>query len=79
MQVIEGIATSRAGPIGFFPVWVRQRNSPWQLGDRPEFPYELHDRGVRVIGRGLWYISAAHTKKDVDDAIAAAADVLKEL
>lgn len=39
----------------------------------------LHDRGVRVIGRGLWYISAAHTEKDIDQAIEAATDVLREL
>lgn len=39
----------------------------------------LHDRGIRVIGRGLWYLSAAHTEKDVDKAIQTAADVLKEL
>jgi len=39
----------------------------------------LHDRGIRVIGRGLWYVSAAHTEKDVDKAIQTAADVLKEL
>lgn len=39
----------------------------------------LHDRGIRVIGRGLWYVSAAHTEKDVDKAIQTAADVFKEL
>lgn len=44
-----------------------------------QFIAGLHDRGVRVIGRGLWYISAAHTEKDVDKAIQTAADVLKEL
>ena len=39
----------------------------------------LHDRGVRVIGRGLWYISAVHTEEDIDQAITAAADVLKSI
>lgn len=39
----------------------------------------LHDRGVRVIGRGLWYISAVHTEADIDHAIAAAADVLNAM
>ena len=39
----------------------------------------LHDRGVRVIGRGLWYISAVHTDADIDYAIAAATDVLKSI
>lgn len=29
----------------------------------------LHQEGIRVIGRGLWYISAAHTEEDIDHAI----------
>ncbi len=37
----------------------------------------LHDRGVRVIGRGLWYISAVHTESEIDHAIAVAAEVMK--
>ena len=36
----------------------------------------MHDRGVRVIGRGLWYISAAHTEEDIDHAIKTAREVL---
>jgi len=36
----------------------------------------MHDRGVRVIGRGLWYIGAAHTQADVDLAINTAREVL---
>jgi len=39
----------------------------------------LHDRGVRVIGRGLWYISAAHTGEDIDHAINIAGEVLGTL
>ncbi|GGG79674.1 glutamate-1-semialdehyde 2,1-aminomutase [Parapedobacter pyrenivorans] len=39
----------------------------------------LHDEGIRVIGRGLWYISAAHTEADIADAIAASARVLARL
>lgn len=44
-----------------------------------QFIAGLHDRGLRVIGRGLWYISAVHTEKDIDQAIKTAADVLREL
>lgn len=43
--------------------------------DRPayaRFAAALQDRGVRVIGRGLWYVSAAHTEEDVDLAVEAA-------
>ncbi len=36
----------------------------------------LHNRGIRVIGRGLWYISAAHTEADIDHAIETSKEVL---
>jgi len=39
----------------------------------------MHDSGLRVIGRGLWYISAVHTEEDVKKAISIAAKVLKTL
>ncbi|WP_353124412.1 aspartate aminotransferase family protein [Parapedobacter pyrenivorans] len=39
----------------------------------------LHDLGIRVIGRGLWYISAVHTEDDIEHAIAKAKDVLKAM
>ncbi|NGM64950.1 aspartate aminotransferase family protein [Sphingobacterium sp. SGR-19] len=43
------------------------------------FVARLHDRGIRVIGRGLWYISAVHTEDDIDQAIEISETVLKEL
>ena len=39
----------------------------------------MHDAGVRIIGRGLWYISAAHTQQDIDQALDAARMVLKNI
>lgn len=36
----------------------------------------MQDRGVRIIGRGLWYISAAHTEDDVAVALEAGEKVL---
>jgi len=39
----------------------------------------LHNEGIRVIGRGLWYISAVHTEEDINVAIAAAERVLTEM
>jgi glutamate-1-semialdehyde 2,1-aminomutase len=39
----------------------------------------MHDNGVRIIGRGLWYISAAHTEKDVQFAIEKAEKVFKKI
>lgn len=39
----------------------------------------MHDRGVRIIGRGLWYISAVHTEEHVEHALAVAKEVLQEM
>ncbi|HMR18726.1 MAG TPA: aspartate aminotransferase family protein, partial [Sphingobacterium sp.] len=44
-----------------------------------QFIAGLHDRGIRVIGRGLWYISAVHTEEDIDKAIEVGSAVLKEI
>lgn len=43
------------------------------------FAKGMLDRGVRVIGRGIWYISAAHTQADIDETIGAAREVLGEM
>lgn len=50
--------------------------------DKPKlaaFISAMHDRKIRIIGRGLWYISAAHTDEDIDHAIDAAEEVLSEM
>lgn len=39
----------------------------------------MQDRGIRLIGRGLWYISGAHTEADIDTAIKTSSEVLKSL
>lgn len=44
-----------------------------------KFISRMHDNGVRIIGRGLWYISAAHTEGDIQFAIDKAAKVLKTI
>ncbi len=43
------------------------------------FISQLHDEGIRVIGRGLWYISAATRMEDVEKALRAADIVLSKL
>lgn len=48
-------------------------------GKLSQFISGMHDRNIRIIGRGLWYISAAHTEQDIDHAIEISADVLKNL
>lgn len=43
------------------------------------FIAKLHDKGIRVIGRGLWYISAATDESDVQRALQAVEEVFVEL
>lgn len=43
------------------------------------FISKLHDKGIRVIGRGLWYISAATTIEDVKFALNAVDEVFQEM
>lgn len=44
-----------------------------------QFIQGMQEQGIRLIGRGLWYISAVHTEADIDQAIAAAKVVLQEM
>jgi glutamate-1-semialdehyde 2,1-aminomutase len=41
------------------------------------FVQEMQERGIRLIGRGLWYLSAAHTEAEIDQALSAARDSLR--
>ena len=43
------------------------------------FVWGMQERDIRLIGRGLWYVSAAHTDPDIETAIAAARDVLHDI
>ncbi|SDD11397.1 aspartate aminotransferase family protein [Niabella drilacis] len=50
--------------------------------DKPRlsrFIAAMHDRNIRIIGRGLWYISAVHTEEEIDEAIQVANEVLAAL
>ena len=44
-----------------------------------KFVAGMHDRGIRVIGRGLWYISVVHTAEDIDYAVNTAAEVFSNI
>jgi len=37
----------------------------------------LKQQGIRIISRGLWYLSVAHTEREIDAAVAAADRVLE--
>lgn len=39
----------------------------------------LMDRGVNVVPRGLWFLSAAHTEQDVDETVAIFAEAIQAL
>jgi glutamate-1-semialdehyde 2,1-aminomutase len=39
----------------------------------------MQERGIRIIGRGLWYISNAHTEADIQRAIETAREVLQQM
>ncbi len=42
------------------------------------FVLSMQQRGIRLIGRGLWYLSAAHTEAEIDHAVAMAREVLSD-
>ena len=44
-----------------------------------QFVAGMQNRGIRLIGRGLVYISAAHSNDDIDAAVAATREVLAEM
>jgi len=49
--------------------------------DRPRYTLfctKMLERGVRLIGRGLWYVSAAHSEADLEQALEAAEGALRE-
>jgi glutamate-1-semialdehyde 2,1-aminomutase len=39
----------------------------------------MRERGIRLIGRGIWYVSAAHTQEDIEKCILAARQTLAEM
>ena len=44
-----------------------------------KFISAMHDERIRIIGRGLWYISTAHTEADIDHAIEVSKRVLSTM
>ncbi len=44
-----------------------------------QFMFGLLQEGIRVLGRGLWYVSLAHDREDIDRAIDAADKVLGQM
>ena len=44
-----------------------------------KFVAGLHDKGIRIIGRGLWYISTVHTDTEIEKTLEIAEEVLDGL
>lgn len=44
-----------------------------------DFTVAMLERGVRLIGRGIWYVSAAHTHADVERTLDAVEGALQEI
>jgi glutamate-1-semialdehyde 2,1-aminomutase len=44
-----------------------------------KFVAGMHNEGIRIIGRGLWYISAVHIEKDIELALEKAEKVISEM
>jgi glutamate-1-semialdehyde 2,1-aminomutase len=49
----------------------------YDKGKFARFVAGMQDRNIRLIGRGLWYVSGAHTEADIDLAVTTAYEVLK--
>ncbi len=79
-----GLLVQGIGPmfhVGFTPLTAVHDLRDCLSYDRPRyasFVGRMQDRGIRLIGRGLWYVCHAHTDRDIDQAIAAARDALRE-
>lgn len=44
-----------------------------------KFVAGLHNEGIRIIGRGLWYISIVHTDEDIEHALMIADKVMSKI
>lgn len=83
----HGIAMLVQGPGPMFHTAFTEKEAVRELRDLwdsdeallARFVDEMLNEGVRIIGRGLWYISLAHTDADIDRAIEAARRVLSRL
>ena len=51
----------------------------YDMGLMNELAFGLLRRGVRIIGRGLWFVSAALTEDDVDTVLETADQVFEEM
>ena len=81
----EPLLVQGLGPmfqVGFTPLKEIRDARDAQSYDRArygKFSRALQERGIRTIGRGLWYISGAHVEAEIDRAIQDVRGALREI
>jgi glutamate-1-semialdehyde 2,1-aminomutase len=83
----QGKSVLVQGPGPMFHVGFTERSAVHDYRESQEYDtarygrlvQAMQERGVRLIGRGIWYVSAAHTQDDVDDTLGRFEDALREV
>ena len=42
-----------------------------------KFAFALLEKGIRILPRGTWFLSSAHTSSDIDKTMSAVREVLQ--
>ncbi len=61
------------------PLHYRDVAETYDTARYAEFVRRMNHSGVRLIGRGLWYLSTVHQRADLDHAISTTQEVLTEM
>jgi glutamate-1-semialdehyde 2,1-aminomutase len=69
MQLHPELRVTGPGPMVWSGFSDPTKHKAWVSG--------LQERGVRILARGLWYLSAAHTEEHIEIGLAAAREVLQ--
>src|SRR5262249_23589254 len=73
----ETNSTARAGGLAILNY--RDVLRTYDFEKYARFVRAMAQRGVRLIGRGIWYLSTAHTQADVDQTVDVARSALAEI
>ena len=74
--LVQGIGPVFNTTFGPGPIRNYREYVATDLARQRRFLIALQDRGVRVTGRGTWFLSVVHTDDDIDATLGAAADAL---
>ena len=66
---VQGLPMAFHVSFGQGPVETFDELQSLDLGRYVEFAHVLVEHGVWVTGRGIWYVSAAHTEADIDETL----------